>query len=153
MQTARGGSARATRRIYIPGVSRWIPDDDVPLTFCDQCGWLQPGVAADCGRCGVPLDRSIYDPFVAISQNAALVRQAIQGRAKPSAFGRFALVSLGLLYLLYSGLFLHALLSQPFSIVALVFVLLDLCIGLLILSAFHRMRSRDTWEEYRRWSS
>jgi protein-S-isoprenylcysteine O-methyltransferase Ste14 len=100
----------------------------------------------------VPLDRSVYDPFVAISQNAALVRQAIRGRAKPSSFGRFALVSLGLLYLVYSGLFLHSLLSLPFSIVALVFVLLDLVIGLLILSAYHRMRSRDTWDEYRRWS-
>lgn len=130
-----------------------MPEDDVPLTFCDQCGWLQPGLAADCGRCGIPLDRSLYDPFVAISQNAAVVRQAIHGRVKPSSFGRFALVSLGLLYLLYSGLFLYALLSQPFSIVALVFVLLDLAIGFLVLSAFHRMGSRDTWEEYRRWSS
>jgi len=102
----------------------------MPLTFCDQCGWLQPGLAAACGRCGVPLDRSVYDPFVAISQNAAIVRQAIRGRAKPSAFGRFALVSLGLLYLLYSALFLHSLLAQPFSPVALVFVLLDLVIRL-----------------------
>lgn len=130
-----------------------MPDDDVPLTFCDQCGWLQPGIAADCGQCGVPLDRSVYDPFVAIGQNAAVVRQAIHGRAKPSGFGRFALGSLGLLYLLYSGLFLNALLSQPFSVVALVFVALDLLIGLLVLSAFHRMGTRDTWEEYRRWSS
>ena len=130
----------------------WTPDDDIPLTFCDQCGWLQAGVAAACVRCGVPLDRSVYDPFVAISQNAALVRQAIRGRAKPSGFGRFALISLGLLYLLYSGLFLQSLLSQPFSPVTLVFVLLDLVIGLLILSAFSRMRSRDTWDEYRRWS-
>ena len=130
----------------------WSPDEDIPLTFCDQCGWLQPGLTAACARCGVPLDRSVYDPFVAISQNAALVRQAIRGRAKPSGFGRFALISLGLLYLLYSGLFLHSLLSQPFSPVTLVFVLLDLVIGLLILSAFHTMRSRDTWDEYRRWS-
>jgi hypothetical protein len=133
-------------------VPSWTPDDDIPLTFCDQCGWLQPGLAAACARCGVPLDRSVYDPFVAISQNAALVRQAIHGRAKPSGFGFFALISLGLLYLLYSGLFLHSLLSRPFSFETLVFVLLDLVIGLLILSAFHRMRSRDTWDEYRRWS-
>jgi protein-S-isoprenylcysteine O-methyltransferase Ste14 len=133
-------------------VTPWTADDDLPLSFCDQCGWLQPGPAAACARCGVPLDRCVYDPFVAISQNAAIVRQAIHGRAKPSAFGRFALVFLGLLYLLYSGLFLHSLVSRPFSAVALVFVLLDLVIGLLILSAFHRMRCRDTWDEYRRWS-
>jgi hypothetical protein len=139
-------------RIYIAGVPSWTPEEDTPLTFCDQCGWLQPGLASACGRCGVPLDRSVYDPFVAISQNAAVVRQAIRGRAKPSTFGRFALVSLGLLYLLYSGLFFHSLLAEPFSPVALVFVFLDLVIGLLILSAFHRMGTRDTWEEYRRWS-
>jgi hypothetical protein len=147
-----GGSARDRDGIYIARVTPWTAEDDLPLSFCDQCGWLQPGPAAACLRCGVPLDRSVYDPFVAISQNAALVRQAIRGRAKPSAFGRFALVLLGLLYLLYSGLFLHSLLSRPFSLPALVFVFLDLLIGILILSAFHRMRSRDTWDEYRRWS-
>ncbi|CAN5855771.1 hypothetical protein BH20GEM1_BH20GEM1_11720 [soil metagenome] len=152
MKASRDGSARAAGQIYIVGMTPWTADEDTPLTFCDQCGWLQPGPAAACARCWVPLDRSVYDPFVAISQNAALVRQAIQGRAKPSGFGRFALISLGLLYLIYSALFLHSLLSQPFSIVALVFVLLDLVIGLLILSAFHRMGSRDTWDEYRRWS-
>lgn len=152
MDVARGGSASATARIYIDLVPSWTPEEDTPLSFCDQCGWLQPGLVAACAQCGVPMDRSVYDPLVAISQNAAVVRQAIRGRAKPSGFGRFALVSLGLLYLLYSGLFLHSLLSEPFSLVALVFVLLDLVIGLLILSAFHRMRSRDTWDEYRRWS-
>lgn len=143
---------RVTTGIYIPRVTTWTADEDLPLSFCDQCGWLQPEAPGACSRCGVPLDRSVYDPFVAIHQNAAVVRQAIRGRAKPSTFGRIALVLLGLLYLLYSGLFLHSLVTPPFSLDALVFVLLDLVIGLLILSSFSRMRSRDTWEEYRRWS-
>ena len=36
-------------------------DDDAALTFCDQCGHLQPGLHPVCERCGVPLDRSVYD--------------------------------------------------------------------------------------------
>lgn len=127
-------------------------EDDVALSFCDQCGWLQPALEAGCERCGVPLDRSVYDPFVAISQNAAVVRQAIHGRAKPSTFGRFAMMGLGLLYLSYSALFLHDLVRAPFSFLTLVFVLLDLTIGLLILAGFRRMQATDTWDEYRRWS-
>lgn len=103
-------------------------------------------------QCGVPLDRSVYDPFVAISQNAAIVRQAIHGRAKPSRFGRFAMLGLALLYLAYSALFLHDLLRAPFSIVGVIFVLLDLAIGVLILAGFRRMSQRDTWEEYKRCS-
>ena len=129
-----------------------VDDDDAALTFCDQCGYLQLGVLAECGQCGVPLDRSVYDPFVAISQNAAVVRQAVRGRAKPSVFGRFALIGLALLYLSYSALFLHDVLYAPFSPVALVFVLLDLAAGVLILMGFRRMLGRDTWNEYRRWS-
>lgn len=131
---------------------RFELDDDVPLTFCDQCGHLQIGLRVECERCGVQLDRSVYDPFVAIHQNAAVVRQAIRGRVKPSAFGKFALVLLGLLYLAYSVSFLPSLLHPPFTLVAVVYVLLDLAAGLLILSAFHRMRARDSWDEYRRWS-
>lgn len=126
-------------------------DDDGALTFCDQCGWLQPGIQAACEQCGVPLDRSVYDPFVAIHQNAAVVRQAIRGRAKPSAFGKFALIALGLLYLAYSISYLPSLLHPPFTLLAAFFVALDLLIGVLILAAFHRMRSRDSWAEYRRW--
>ena len=126
-------------------------DDDGALTFCDQCGWLQGGVRAACDRCGVPLDRSVYDPFVAIHQNAAVVRQAIRGRAKPSAFGKFAIVGLGLLYLAYSISYLPSLLHPPFTLLAAFFVALDLVIGILILAAFHRMRARDSWAEYRRW--
>ncbi len=130
----------------------WTPaetlDDDLPLTFCDQCGHLQLGERAVCERCGVPLDRSVYDPFVAIHQNAAVVRQAIRGRVKPSAFGKAALILLALLYLVYSAVALSSLLASPLSLDALVFVVLDLAIGMLILSAFHRMRSRDSWNEY-----
>lgn len=135
-------------------MTAWMPprdegdQDDLPLTFCDQCGHLQVGLRAICERCGVPLDRSVYDPFVAIYQNAAIVRQAIRGRAKPSAFGKAALVGLALMYLAYSAAALAALRASPFSVDFLVFVVLDLAIGLLILSAFHRMRSRDSWEEY-----
>lgn len=129
-----------------------IADDDRPLTFCDQCGHLQLGLRALCENCGVQLDRSVYDPFVAIHQNAAIVRQAIRGRAKPSAFGKAALIGLALLYLAYSAVALRSLLVPPFSIVALVFVVLDLAIGLLILSAFHRMRSQESWRDYLRWS-
>lgn len=125
--------------------------DHVPLTFCDQCGYLQPGVRAECGRCGVPLDRSVYDPFVAIHQNAAVVRQAIRGRAKPSRFGKLSLFGLGLLYLAYSVAFLPSLLNPPFTVLALVYVALYLVIGVLILAAFHRMTQRDSWDEYRRW--
>jgi protein-S-isoprenylcysteine O-methyltransferase Ste14 len=126
--------------------------DDAALTFCDQCGYLQPGVRSECEQCGVPLDRSVYDPFVAISQNAAVVRQAVRGRAKPSPFGKFAIVALGLLYLSYSAASFHALIQAPFSILELVFVLLNLAVGLLILAGFRRMLHLDTWDEYRRWS-
>lgn len=126
-------------------------EDDLALTFCDQCGHLQPGVRAECEQCGIQLDRSVYDPFVAIHQNAAVVRQAIRGRAKPSAFGKIALVGLGLLYLGYSLAFLPSILHPPYSVQAIVFVLLDLVIGVLILAAFHRMMQRDSWNEYRRW--
>lgn len=126
--------------------------DDDALTFCDQCGWLQPGIAAVCERCGVQLDRSVYDPFVAIQQNAAVVRQAVRGRVKPSVFGKFALVGLGLLYLAYSASFVPALLAAPWSILHALFIAVDLLVGLAILSAFKRVRARDTWDEYRRWS-
>lgn len=127
-------------------------DDDGALTFCDQCGWLQPGVVALCERCGVQLDRSVYDPFVAIQQNAAVVRQAVRGRVKPSAFGRGALVGLGLIYLTYSAVFWVEVLRTPWSTVHLVFVVVDLVVGLAILSAFGRVMRRDSWSEYRRWS-
>lgn len=127
-------------------------EDDSALTFCDQCGYLQPGVTMECDQCGVPLDRSVYDPFVAISQNAAVVRQAVRGRAKPSPFGKFAMVGLGLLYLSYSAASLHALIRAPFSILSLVFVLLNLAVGFLILAGFRRMLHHDSWDEYRRWS-
>lgn len=130
----------------------WLHDDDA-LTFCDQCGHLQPGVRAECGECGVPLDRSVYDPFVAIHQNAAVVRQAVRGRIKPSGFGKFALVALGLFYLASSGALLQAVLHGPFSLVKAFWIVLDLVIGLAILSAFHRVMQRDSWEEYRKWSS
>lgn len=127
--------------------------EDEALTFCDQCGYLQVGVRVACEQCGVPLDRSVYDPFVAISQNAAVVRQAIRGRAKPSAFGKFALLVLAFLYLSYSALALDDLLQRPFSIFALIFVVLDLAIGVLILAGFHRLNARrDTWSEYLRWN-
>jgi len=132
-------------------VNPFEPDDDA-LTFCDQCGWLQPGVRAECERCGVPLDRSVYDPFVAIHQNAAVVRQAIRGRVKPSRFGKLALIGLGILYLGYSVSFLPSLLDGPTSLVAVLMIALDLAIAFLVLSAFHGMRQRDSWDEYRRWS-
>lgn len=121
---------------------------DLPLTFCDQCGHLQVGLRAVCERCCVPLDRSVYDPFVAIHQNAAVVRQAIRGGAKPSAFGKAALIGLAFLYLAYSAVALGIVVTSPLSLDALVFVVLDLAIGMSILSAFHRMRSRDSWSEY-----
>ncbi len=124
-------------------------EDDTALTFCDQCGHLQPGVQAACERCGVPLDRSVYDPFVAIHQNAAVVRQAVRGRAKPSRFGKFALFTLGLLYLVYSAIYLKALLDDPLSIVALILLLLHVAIGVLIFAGFRRMARRDSWAEYR----
>lgn len=127
-------------------------DEDVPLTFCDQCGHLQPGFVAQCEECGVPLDRSVYDPFVAIHQNAAVVRRAIRGRGKPSAFGKAALLGLGLLYLAYSLSFLPELLRAPWTFDAALFLVLDLAIAFLVLSGFHRMRQRDSWDEYRRWS-
>lgn len=131
----------------------WGPEaDEGALTFCDQCGHLQPGVHAACQRCGVPLDRSVYDPFVAIHQNAAVVRQAVRGRIKPSGFGKFALVALGLFYLAASGAMLHAALEGPFSLEVAFWIVLDLVIGLAVLSAFHRVMGRDSWDEYRRWS-
>ena len=138
---------------YIDRMAARMPRDDrheedVPLTFCDQCGYLQVGVCAVCERCCVPLDRSVYDPFVAIHQNAAVVRQAIRGGAKPSMFGKAALIGLAFLYLAYSGVALAVLITSPLSIDALVFVVLDLAIGMSILSAFHRMQSRDSWSEY-----
>lgn len=129
-----------------------IDDDDVPLTFCDQCGHLQLGTPPACENCGVLLGRSVYDPFVTIHQNAAVVRQAIRGRAKPSAFGKSALIGLAFLYLAYSVVALRSLLVERFSILTLLFVILDLAIGVLILAAFHRMRTRDSWDEYLRWS-
>ncbi len=129
-----------------------LDDEDLPLTFCDQCGHLQVGPRAQCDECGVPLDRSVYDPFVAIHQNAAVVRQAIRGRAKPSAFGKGALVGLGLLYLAWSISFLPSLLHPPFGVMAAIYAALYLMIGVMILAAFHRMMQRDSWDEYRRWS-
>lgn len=126
--------------------------DEDALTFCDQCGYLQPGVQAACGQCGVPLDRSVYDPFVTISQNAAVVRQAVRGRVKPSTFGRFALLALGLLYLAQAGLALDWLARVGFSPLSAVVLLVDLAVGLTILYGYRALRARDTWAEYRRWS-
>jgi hypothetical protein len=128
-----------------------VADDDVPLTFCDQCGHLQIGLRAACERCGVPLDRSVYDPFVAIHQNAAVVRQAIRGRAKPSAFGKAAVVLVGPLYLAFSVVYLPRLLWPPLTIVAVFVVFLDLVIVALMFSALRGMLQRDSWNEYRRW--
>ena len=127
-------------------------NDEGALTFCDQCGYLQPGIAAECAQCGVPLDRSVYDPFVAISQNAAVVRQAVRGRAKPSTFGRFALLLLGVFYLVNASLYLYALLEDAFSVIALALLLLHVAIGFLIFAGFRRMLKQDTWSEYRRYS-
>lgn len=139
--------------LYWPVMARGPETDDGALAFCDQCGWLQPGVNAECERCGVPLDRSVYDPLVAIHQNAAVVRQAVRGRIKPSGFGKFALVALGLFYLATSGALLQAALRGPFSLEVAFWIVLDLVVGLAILSAFHRVMRRDSWDEYRKWSS
>ncbi len=126
--------------------------EDAALTFCDQCGYLQPGVRAACEQCGVPLDRCVYDPFVAISQNAAVVRQAVRGRAKPSFFGKLAMIALGLLYLSYSAVFFVGLVRSPFSIEVFAFVVVDLAAGFMIFAGLRGMLGRDTWDEYRRWS-
>ena len=135
-----------------PGTDLEEEDEDLPLTFCDQCGHLQLGLRSACEECGVPLDRSVYDPFVAIHQNAAVVRQAVRGRAKPSTFGKAALVGLGVLYLAYSASLLPTVLHPPFTVMAVVYGVLYLVIGILVLAAFHRMMQRDSWAEYRRWS-
>ena len=126
-------------------------DDDLPLAFCDQCGHLQLGLRALCENCGVHLDRSVYDPFVAIHQQAAIVRQAVRGRAKPSAFGKLAVVLLGLIYLAYSMLYLRYLLALPYAIVSSFMILLDLVIVALVFAALRRMLQRDSWAEYLRW--
>jgi hypothetical protein len=128
-----------------------VLDDDIPLTFCDQCGHLQIGLRAACERCGVPLDRSVYDPFVAIHQNAAMVRQAVRGRAKPSAFGKLAVVLVGPLYLAFSIVYLPHLVWPSFRTLALVVAALDLLIVALMFSALRGMLQRDSWNEYRRW--
>ena len=127
-------------------------DDDIALTFCDQCGHLQPGVHAVCERCGVPLDRSVYDPIMQIYQNAAVVRQAVRGRGKPSAFGKLALAILGSLYLGHASLALHALLQGSLSVFGLFVALLELGIALLVFAGLGGMLRRDSWNEYRRWS-
>jgi hypothetical protein len=127
-------------------------DDDAALTFCDQCGHLQPGVHAVCERCGVPLDRSVYDPLMQIYQNAAVVRQAVRGRGKPSAFGKLALAILGSLYLGHASLALHALLQGTLSVFGLFVALLELGIALLVFAGLGGMLKRDSWNEYRRWS-
>ena len=124
-------------------------DDDAALTFCDQCGHLQPGLQAICERCGVPLDRSVYDPLMQIYQNAAVVRQAVRGRGKPSAFGKLALAVLGCLYLGHASL---VLLGGPFSILGCLVALLELGIALLVFAGLGGMLRRDSWNEYRRWS-
>ena len=127
-------------------------DDDAALTFCDQCGHLQPGVQVVCERCGVPLDRSVYDPLMQIYQNAAVVRQAVHGRGKPSAFGKLALAILGCLYLGHASLALHALLRGSVSVFGLFVALLELGIALLGFAGLGGMLRRDSWNEYRRWS-
>jgi hypothetical protein len=128
------------------------PDDDVALTFCDQCGHLQPGLQEVCEQCGVPLDRSVYDPLMQIYQNAAVVRQAVRGRGKPSAFGKLALAVLGSLYLGHATLALHALLRGSLSVFGLFVALLELGIALLVFGGLGGMLRRDSWNEYRRWS-
>lgn len=127
-------------------------DDDTALTFCDQCGHLQPGLQAVCGRCGVPLDRSVYDPLMPIYQNAAVVRQAVHGRGKPSAFGKLALVGLAALYLTHASMTLYQLALGLFTILGLALAVLELAIALLIFAGLRAMMMRDTWNEYRRWS-
>jgi hypothetical protein len=127
-------------------------DDDTALTFCDQCGHLQPGLHAVCERCGVPLDRSVYDPLMQIYQNAAVVRQAVRGRGKPSAFGKLALAVLGCLYLGHATLAFHALLRGSLSVLGLLLALLELGIALLVFAGLGGMLRRDSWNEYRRWS-
>ena len=127
-------------------------DDDAALTFCDQCGHLQPGLHPVCERCGVPLDRSVYDPLMPIYQNAAVVRLAVRGRGKPSAFGKIALVALGALYLSHASLALHALLQGSLSVFGLFVALLELGIALLVFAGLGGMLRRDSWNEYRRWS-
>lgn len=140
---------------YIAAMSMMWPatqdDDDLPLSFCDQCGHLQLGVRALCENCGVHLDRSVYDPFVAIHQQAAIVRQAVRGRAKPSAFGKLAVVLLGLIYLASSLLYLPYVLAPPYSLVSAFMIVLNLVIVALIFAALRRMLQRDSWSEYLRW--
>lgn len=127
-------------------------DDDAALTFCDQCGHLQPGLHAVCERCGVPLDRSVYDPLMPIYQNAAVVRQAVRGRGKPSVFGKLALAALGALYLGHASLALHALVQGSLSVLGLLVALLEIGIALLVFGGLGGMMRRDSWNEYRRWS-
>lgn len=127
-------------------------DDDAALTFCDQCGHLQPGIHAVCERCGVPLDRSVYDPLMQIYQNAAVVRQAVHGRAKPSLFGKLALMVLGSIYLGHASLVMHAVLRGSLPVLGWLIALLDVGIALLVFAGLGTMLKRDTWNEYRRWS-
>ena len=128
-----------------------VADEDLPLVFCDQCGHLQVGMRALCENCGVQLHRSVYDPFVTIHQQAAVVRQAVRGRAKPSAFGKAAVVLLGPLYLAFSFVYLTDLLWPSFTLMAGFVVLLDVLIIALMFSALRGMLQRDSWDEYRRW--
>jgi hypothetical protein len=126
-------------------------DDDLPLTFCDQCGHLQLGLRVLCENCGVHLDRSVYDPFVAIHQQAAIVRQAVRGRAKPSTFGKLAVVLLGLIYLASSILYMPYVLAPRYTLLSAFMILLDLMIVALVFAALRRMLQRDSWSEYLRW--
>lgn len=126
-------------------------DDDLPLTFCDQCGHLQLGFRVLCENCGVHLDRSVYDPFVAIHQQAAIVRQAVRGRAKPSTFGKLAVVLLGLIYLASSILYMPYVLAPRYALLSTFMILLDLMIVALVFAALRRMLQRDSWSEYLRW--
>ncbi len=128
------------------------PDDDTALTFCDQCGYLQPGIQSVCERCGVPLDRSVYDPLMPIYQNAAVVRQAVRGGGKPSAFGKLALVGLAALYMIHASMAFYQLTQGSFTILGLALPFLELTIALLIFAGLRAMMARDTWNEYRRWS-
>jgi hypothetical protein len=100
----------------------------------------------------VPLDRSVYDPLMQIYQNAAVVRQAVRGRGKPSVFGKLALGILGSLYLGHASLALHALLQGSLSVFGLFVALLELGIALLVFAGLGGMLRRDSWNEYRRWS-
>jgi hypothetical protein len=87
-----------------------------------------------------------------IYQNAAVVRQAVRGRGKPSPFGKLALIALAGLYMIQASMSLYTLLRGRFTVFGLLLPLLELAIALLIFAGLRAMMARDTWNEYRRWS-